>query len=94
MTCGHPVHELSALDRSEKVVYIKIYLQLVPHVTVYPSFMVIYYISQNDLWCPAVAGVLCNVCGAWKGKKDLTADFICQIQIIRFIFERENPSIL
>ena len=76
MTCGYsdlPVHELSALDRSEKVVYIKIYLQLVPHVTVYPSFMAIYYISQNDLWCSAVVGVLCNVCSAFigKGKKIL-----------------------
>ena len=61
MTCeGYsdlPVHELSALDRSEKVVYIKIYLQLVHHITVYSSSLASsYYISQNDLWCPAVEG--------------------------------------
>ena len=36
-----PVHELFALDRSENVVDIKIYLQLVHHITVYPSSMAI-----------------------------------------------------
>ena len=62
-----PVHELSAFDRSEKVVYIKIYLQLIHHITVYPSSRPFSYYISKGFMVPSTGGVLCSVCGAFIG---------------------------